>query len=223
MRLSFGHDAATLREAGYVVTETPASQPNKGFVEVEVERDGESVLLDWTHDTAIRFFRRSRIPTSGGGSTTSTSPSTSSWPWPVAAHPATTMTSSASTSGASPWWRWHGRPSGRTPDVARARDRRGGSQLGLWPVGTEGWHRPRRGARPGRPQAHLPQGRRGSAGPSSAPGCRDIRHRGLHGHRPDGRLAVPDPDAFARGEITFHPASIGGAWPAVSEDSTYRP
>lgn len=224
VRLSFGHDAATLREAGYVVTETPASQPNKGFVEVEVERDGESVLLDWTHDTAIRFFPAVEDPDFG---------------WRLHDIDIALNKFLALAGRRAPRdyydvvrlhergfplvalaWAAIGKDAGMSPElvideavrnsVYGLSELRAGIVLDgeLDPVALKRtFLKAVAEARDLLP--HL------AAEISDTVGCMAIG--------PDGRLAVPDPDAFARGEITFHPASIGGAWPAVSGDSTYRP
>jgi hypothetical protein len=53
----------------------------RGFVEAEVAKGGETVLVQWARDSAFRFFPSSRIPTSGSRFTRSTSPPTKSWPW----------------------------------------------------------------------------------------------------------------------------------------------
>lgn len=53
---SFHADRETLRRAGYAVEETERSRPDEGFAAAFVSKDGQSLLLDWTWDSAVRFF-----------------------------------------------------------------------------------------------------------------------------------------------------------------------
>lgn len=56
VRASFTADSTTLRAAGYAVLETARSHPRTGFIEAVVSHGSDEVLLDWTNDTAVRFF-----------------------------------------------------------------------------------------------------------------------------------------------------------------------
>lgn len=224
VRASFSHDAATLRDAGYVVTETAASQPHNGFVEVVVERGGESVLLDWTHDTAIRFFPAVEDAEFG---------------WrlhdiDVALNKLLALAGRRAPRDYYDVVRLHemgfplvalawaalGKDAGMSPElvldeavrnsVYGSAELRAGIVLDgeLDPIALK--------------RSFL----------KAVGEARDLLPRltveypetvGRMALGPDGRLAVPNPDALARGEITFHSASVGGAWPEVTGESSYRP
>lgn len=53
---AFRRDVAVLREMGCEVAETSRSNPGRGFAQVVVALDTSSVLVDWTVDSAVRFF-----------------------------------------------------------------------------------------------------------------------------------------------------------------------
>jgi hypothetical protein len=56
VRESFARDQATLTIAGYAVEETPQSRPHQGFAEAIVKGVNGLTLVDWTYDTAVRFY-----------------------------------------------------------------------------------------------------------------------------------------------------------------------
>lgn len=59
---TFAADALALRARGYAVN---TIAEHRGFVTAVVQRDGESTILDWAHESAWRFFPLVSIP--GGG------------------------------------------------------------------------------------------------------------------------------------------------------------
>jgi hypothetical protein len=56
VRQSFAADQASLSAAGYSVQETRNSRPFNGFVQAIVTGAGQSTLIDWVWDSAVRFF-----------------------------------------------------------------------------------------------------------------------------------------------------------------------
>jgi len=53
---SFQTDRTSLQEAGFQVVETDRSTPHRGHAEARVLRNGDEVLLQWVHDSAVRFM-----------------------------------------------------------------------------------------------------------------------------------------------------------------------
>jgi hypothetical protein len=215
---SYRRDEATLRAAGYSVTETPSSRPRHGFVEVEVARDGQSVLLDWTHDTAIRFFPAIEDPDFGWrlhdvdvalNKFLALAGRRAARDYYDVVHlhergcPLTTLA-----------WAALGKDAGMTPELALDEAVRHSTytaeQLRA-EILVEGELDPAALKR-----SFL----------SAVAEARDILPHltskipetvGCMALGPDGTLAVPDPDAYRNGRISFHPASVGGAWPQIAE------
>lgn len=217
-RVSSREDTATLEAAGYVVTPTPASRPQTGFVEVVVERDGEAVLLDWTHDTAVRFFPAIQDADFG---------------WrlhdiDVALNKLLALAGRRAPRDYYDVVRFHergfplvtlawaalGKDAGMSPElVLDEAVRNSGYGLAELRAGIvlESELDPvalKRSFLQAVAEARNLLPRLMSEIPETV-GCMAL---GL-----DGQLAVPNPDALARGEVTFHPASIGGAWPEGAE------
>lgn len=56
VKFAYSLDQKTLSAAGCTVTQTEWSRPEKGFVQAIVTRQNEQTLIDWTQDSAWRFF-----------------------------------------------------------------------------------------------------------------------------------------------------------------------
>ncbi|MCJ2070188.1 hypothetical protein MKK75_15510 [Methylobacterium sp. J-030] len=213
-----------MKAAGYVVTPTSASRLQTGFVEAVAERDGESVLLDWTHDTAVRFFPAIQDADFG---------------WrlhdiDVALNKLLALAGRRAPRDYYDVVRFHergfprvtlawavlGKDAGMTPElVLDEAVRNSGYSLAELRAGIvlEGELDPvalKRSFLQAVAEARDLLPRLVSEIPETV-GCMALG--------PDGRLVVPDPDARAHGEVTFRPASVGGAWPEVDDGSPNRP
>lgn len=220
---SYRQDQAVLTAAGYRIAETPASRPRNGFVEVAVEKDGGSVLLDWTYDTAIRFLPAIEDPEFG-------------WRLSDVDVALNKFLALAGRRAARDYydvvklhergfplatlaWAALGKDAGMTPELALEEAVRHSSytasqlQAGivvedeLDPVALKKTFLGAVGvARDLLPllTAELPE------------------TVGRMAFGQTGMLAVPDVEAYRRGEIVFHPASIGGAWPQIVEGHAFR-
>jgi hypothetical protein len=65
VRTSFEADAECLRAAGYHFEETQKSALDRGFGQAKISKDGSVTLMDWTNDSAHRFFPAIEDPECG--------------------------------------------------------------------------------------------------------------------------------------------------------------
>ncbi|WP_298956542.1 hypothetical protein [uncultured Methylobacterium sp.] len=218
-------DQATLLAAGYEVEETPASRPDTGFVEVECRKDGHSLLLDWMQDTTIRFFPAVEDADFG-------------WRLHDADVALNKLLALAGRRAARDYydvvtlherglplvalaWAALGKDAGMTPELVldeAVRNSRYSAAHLESEIVVNGVLDP------------VPLKRSFLEAVAEA---RDLLPR-LTSEIPetvgrlslglDGRVVVPDPDAYRRGRMIFHPASAGGTWPhALGRNPTPDP
>jgi hypothetical protein len=56
VKTAFDADRDTLQAAGYTVEQTQWSRPENGFIQALAAKNTESTLIDWTQDSAWRFY-----------------------------------------------------------------------------------------------------------------------------------------------------------------------
>jgi hypothetical protein len=226
VRQSFAQDEATLKAAGYTVTLSGGSQPTNGFIEAVVQKGDQSVLLDWTNDTAVRFFPAIEDPVFG-------------WRLHDADIAVNKLLALAGRRAPRDYY-----------DVVRLHERGFPLVALAWAVmGKDAGMSPElvldEAARnaiypPGEIEREILSEERVDPVAlkrtflTALREARDLlpaltaRIPHLVGKLPlghDGQVMVPDPDAYDRGEIAFHEASVGGAWPSIGlgREGAFRP